>query len=100
MIDGLTINLGGTDYIVPPLNLNGLEKYLKLMDRINETKDDPLAQINITAEAALIALRRNYPDLTIEDIKEMLDTESSIRLFGVVAEVSGLKKKIVLEPNP
>lgn len=90
-VKGIPKNLGGTDFVIPPLALGPLEQ---LQDRI-AAFDGTLNKesIAVVIDAAHAALKRNYPDITREDVAELVDVENMIEVFEAVMDVSGLRRK-------
>lgn len=89
---GVTLYLGGADYVVPPISLGALEQ---LQDRIVNFAGDVTdkAQVATVIDAAHAALRRNYPDMTREDVADLVDVSNMAEIFEAVMDVSGLKRK-------
>ena len=94
MIDGKKINLGGEDFIMPPCNFLGLEKYLEISEKL-PTISDQKEQMSLMAEMVLIPLKRNYPDLTLDQVKGLLDPVNVHEAIVAIVEVSGLKKNLI-----
>ena len=101
MIEGKKITLGGVEYTLPPLNFTAIERYMALQSDIQSAVDsaDLQKQINIMAEIVWLALRRNYPEMTVETVKDMVDMTSVHSIVEEVVEVSGLKKSQVASPE-
>ncbi len=92
MIPGVKIFLGGTEYIVPPLSLGSLEE---LQDRIASFREgtvDP-ASVKMVIDCSLRALKRNYPEMTREQLVEVLDVGNMGDVMGAVMDVSGVRRK-------
>ncbi|STZ77345.1 phage associated protein [Bergeriella denitrificans] len=90
-VAGVTMNLNGQEYVVPPLSLGVLDQ---IKDRIGNFDKAPFAeQVELTISVAHAALKRNYPDLTREEVGDMLDVANMMEVFGAVMDVSGLKRK-------
>jgi hypothetical protein len=91
MIKGIDIDLEGKVYTVPPLNLGALEK---LQDRLlaftGGIDKDSVATV---LDAAYLALRRNYPEMTREDVAGMIDVANMEAVMLAVMDVSGLRRK-------
>lgn len=87
MIKGKEIELGGKTWIVPPLNLNAVEHF---QDRLAGFTGgiDPQS-VTLVAEVTHSALKRNYPDVTLEEVKDMLDLGNMIEVFQAVLQVAG-----------
>ena len=89
-IKGIEIELNGEKYICPPLNLNGVEK---MQDKLQEFDGlAPFKQLPVVAEVAHLALIRNYPDLSIESVKDGIDLGNMTTIMNAVMGVSGLVK--------
>ena len=91
MIEGATINMGGKDWIVPPLNLKGVKTLGPKLDAMNAATSR-YELLPIIAEIALAALQRNYPDLTADQVEDLIDMGNSQRVVEAVLGQSGLKK--------
>jgi hypothetical protein len=72
LIKGVKVELGGDEYIIPPLNLEQLEEQAELLDRLG-TITDLAEQRQGLLELALVALQRNYPELTLTRLKQLID---------------------------
>lgn len=97
IIPGVKMNLGGDDYIIPPLNLYSLE----ILQKKIEGLPDALAasgglpnpeQMKDIVEIFLHAAQRNYPELTAADAMKFIDVGNIIPLFQAVMNVSGVQR--------
>ena len=93
MIEGKTINIGGRDFTVPPLCLRDVKRFLPMMTELYGKS--PMEQMTLTSEVILAALQRNYPDLTMDELDDLLDPISIHGVMDAILEASGLKKKAV-----
>ena len=91
-IKGLTLNLGGTDYVVPPLSLGAMEQLQERMASFAGDIADP-KQVATAIDAVHAALRRNYPELTREQVADMIDVGNMVEAFEAVMDVSGTRRK-------
>lgn len=91
-IKGLPVVLGGDTYIVPPIALGALEQ---LQERITSFTGDvtDLKQVATVIDAAHSALKRNYPDMTRDQVADLIDVGNMADVFEAVMDVSGLKRK-------
>jgi hypothetical protein len=92
---GHNIELGGTTYVVPPLNFRQLRDLAADIEALGAIDPNSL---RLTAEdvgrilkIAHAALSRNYPDLTIEQMEELVDLGNAKELMMAVTGVSGLE---------
>jgi len=88
---GIKLNLQGQDFVVPPLNFRSLQA---LQARIGTFSGgvDP-ESISLVVDAAHAALQRNYPDMTKDQVTDLLDLENMLDVMEAVMDVSGLKRK-------
>ena len=93
---GITLNLGGADLVLPPISLGALEQ---LQTRIAGFTGDVLdaAQVTTVIDAAHASLLRNYPETTREQVADMIDVGNMADIWGAVMDVSGLKRKALAE---
>lgn len=88
MIKGTDIELGGTVYTVPPLNLASLERFQDRLATYNGGIDKE--SVAFVVEVAHAAIKRNYPQMTIDELKENIDLGNIRDIFGAVMNISGL----------
>ncbi len=72
--EGITVKLGGRDYIVPALNMRAtrtLKAEIDLLGDADKTAADPWGEERMAAVAAIThaALARNYPELTLTEVE-------------------------------
>ena len=93
LLSGVKVSMGGRDFILPPLTLGSLKRIgskintLSKIDSIpNEEQTDAIAQI------VLASVNRNYPEITQDELLEMIDLGNLKEIFEAVLGVSGIKK--------
>ena len=85
---GVAIIFGDLELIIPPLNLRALEQ---LQEKIsNFTGGISVDQVGIVADVSLAALQRNYPDMTRDDVSDLIDLGNMVEVMNAVMGVSGL----------
>jgi hypothetical protein len=92
-IPGIDIDFGGTTYTVPPIALGDLQLLqdrLKAMGTADALAPDSVAAI---VDATHAALKRNYPDLTREQVGSMVDVSNMFEVITTVMDVTGMKRK-------
>lgn len=91
-VKGIPIPFNGTDYVVPPLSLGALEQ---LQERIASFTGDIRSkeQVATVLDAAHAALKRNYPEVTRDEVAEWIDVANMAEVFEAVMDISGLKRK-------
>lgn len=94
-IPGVRLNIGGTDYIVPALNfriLRQVQPRLHALTSMAAIPDDE--QLNTVIDIVLMALQRNYPDMTRETLEEAVDLDNLKEIVAAIMGLSGLKKEL------
>lgn len=89
---GIPVVLGNETYIVPPLALGALEQLQSRVANFNGDIRDA-EQVATVIDAAHSALRRNYPEITRDELCELLDVANMTEVFEAVMDVSGLKRR-------
>lgn len=92
-IKGITVTLGGTDFVVPPLNFKSLQSLQTRLAGFSGGTDPE--SIQLVADAALHALKRNYPDMTADALGDILDLGNMQGVMEAVMDVSGLRRKSI-----
>lgn len=89
---GIPFNFDGRVLIIPPLSLGAMEK---MQDRLTSVRDGRVDQeaIAATIETVHAALRRNYPDMTREEVADLIDLENMQDVMACAMDVGGLKRK-------
>jgi hypothetical protein len=92
VIPGISLMMGGREWTVPPLTLGQLRH---LMPKIRQLSDigpqmgEP--QIDVLVEIVAAALQRNYPDMTIQMVENLLDLGNAAPVLQAVLTGSGLR---------
>jgi len=90
MIDGEKINLGGEEYVVPALNLKQLKRFSPRLKDLGGL--DEAGMVSLQAEIVHAAITRNYPEIALDQVEEMLDLRNIAATFQAVMNQSGLEK--------
>jgi hypothetical protein len=76
LIDGRRLRLGGIDFLVPALSFGQLKRLKEPMKLAGQIVKDEDGNPTATAETYVVVaegLKRNYPEVTAEDLAEILD---------------------------
>jgi hypothetical protein len=96
-IPGIKVMLGAEQIIVPPLNVTGLELHGDTITRAQNDKTlSPREKVTLLCDIILSAVRRNYPDMSIETLKDGLDLANIVPTFHAVMAISGYTEAPVL----
>jgi hypothetical protein len=94
MIPGVEISMGGREWIVPPLTLGQLRRLgpkIRAMTTI-DARGLTDKQIDAMTEIVATALARNYPEVTTEEILDLLDMGNARAVLEAVLGGSGLRR--------
>ena len=92
MIEGVKINIGGVDYVAPPLNFRQIRQLRPVIDKmadatqVSNFSDEQIDNIITIVHAAL---SRNYPDITKEVLEDALDLGNMAKVIQAIMGVSG-----------
>lgn len=88
-VEGVPLILAGNEYLVPALSLAAFRRLGPRLAAL-ESSGDRLAQMGVMGEALHAAMRRNYPELTLEQVEEMFDLRTIEAAFQAVLGQSGV----------
>ena len=92
MFPGVTIAMGGQDWLVPPLTLGQLRRLMPKLRQLTEIGASMgETQIGVIVEIVAAALQRNYPEVTADTVENLLDLGNASAVLNVVLTGSGLK---------
>ena len=92
MIPGVTVSMGGNDWVVPPLTMGQLRRLLpqvKKLAAIGATMDED--EIQILLEVVAAALQRNYPDMCPDRVADLVDLGNAQQVVVAILAGSGLR---------
>ncbi|RYF34093.1 MAG: hypothetical protein EOO21_05145 [Comamonadaceae bacterium] len=85
--EGVPIKLGRTTYVLPPLALGAIKRHAAQIQKFGELSLNE--QMDLTSAIALAALKRNYPDMTLERVDALVDLRNMGDVFAAVVQSSG-----------
>jgi hypothetical protein len=93
LLPGTEIEMGGRNWVVPPLTLGQLRRLAGDIGRIGERSGvlDGEA-VGAVVRIVTAALQRNYPDLGEQAVEEMLDLGNTGQVLSAVLTGSGLRR--------
>lgn len=93
---GIAMEIGGTEYIVPPISIGALEVIQdRLLAMTGKITDGP-----VVVDALFAALKRNYPAITREEVADLVDVGNFGEVMEAVMDVGGLKRREVERTAP
>ena len=93
--NGIPIEIGGVVRIVPPLSLGAMEKLHKELTTM--TGDiSKIAEITAVIDATFASLKRNYPEITRDEVADGIGLDNMTELLEAVMDVGGVKRTALL----
>jgi len=95
--------MGGKEYIVPSLNFRQLRTLGDTIAGFGSLQGGSFTgeQMDDVIKVVHSALTRNYPEITVTDVEDMLDLNNATDVIGAILGASGLKKvqSVPVTPN-
>lgn len=85
MIPGTVVNVGGTEYVVPPFNIAMWER--PEFNEDGDPNEKPAALLRRIGPALIDNLARNYPDIDKAAMLDQLDLPTFVELRGAATTV-------------
>jgi hypothetical protein len=90
IISGEEVTFGGETFVLPPYNLKFIVElrpgYIEKLGNVTAWGPE---EVNLVVEMIHHALVRNYPDLTVDRLMELLDVPAMQELQDVISRVNG-----------
>ncbi len=92
MIKGIPMMLGdGAEYVIPPLTLGALEDHADDISSLDTLTGPEAAKVIVAIVTR--ALIRNYPKITVKDVRELIDIDSMQAVFAATMGAAGATKR-------
>ncbi|RBB38909.1 hypothetical protein DPV79_16145 [Burkholderia reimsis] len=95
LIDGVSVKLGARDFVIPPLNfklLQTLAEPLAVVNKGGSFVSDPETRAAFVA-VITACVQRNYPEVTNDDMLDLLDVSNAQAAMLALLGVSGYEAK-------
>ena len=91
MVKGVKFEFGnGEALIIPPLSLGAIE----VLESAHGEVSTWAPNVDMVCKLAGLSLKRNYPDMTDDHIKnDLLDVSNMLDVFNAVLDIGGLVRK-------
>jgi hypothetical protein len=93
---GQWVRMGDVEYKVAPLNFKGLRELGAQLAMLKDVAPGTMPnaeQVTALCAIAHAALKRNYPEMTVDEVEDRLDFGNFGPVLSAVIGVSGLKKE-------
>lgn len=91
-VKGIPFEFSDRVLVIPPLSLGAMEQMQERLSGIKEDLSDPV-YIGTVIDTLHAALGRNYPDMTREEVADLVDLENMQDVMECAMDVAGLKRK-------
>lgn len=88
-VAGVQVVIGAHEYTVPPISLYHVRMYADQLKSLDASKQMDVGSIDLIAQVALAALKRNYPELTLDELAQEIDFGNIMSVYQAVMGVSG-----------
>lgn len=90
-VPGVLYDFGGRKLVLAPLNLGALRQLLEKLKSIGA--EASVEQIDTVVDAVHASLKRNYPDITRDEVEnDLIDASNAEELLPIIMNRSGLDK--------
>jgi len=94
VIPGVMVAMGGQQWTVPPLTLGQLRRLMPKVQQLTDIGSQMgEVQIGVLVEIVAAALQRNYPDISVETVEDLLDLGNASVVLNAVLTGSGLRPR-------
>jgi hypothetical protein len=87
--EGEEVTIGGKKWIMPAMNFIGMERFRATLNKWGELTEEEQAEQSLAI--ILHCFQRNYPKVTLEQLKEMVDLGNVKELTQIAMGRSGFK---------
>ena len=101
LLNGVKIEMGGREFILPPLTLGVLKRMGSRLSGLTKIEGVPDPEtIDLMADIIHASMVRNYPEVTKEEVLDLVDLGNLQQTFMAVLGNSGLvpKNNVQVEP--
>jgi hypothetical protein len=92
MYKGTEIELGGENYTLPPLSLDSLEELEAQFQQLATPSASLKDRLRKLMPILLASFRRNYPEMTEVQLRELLDLPSLNLVVEAIMQANGFRR--------
>lgn len=89
--DGVTVYMDGKEWVIPPLSVRQFREHYQTLLDTDITPENFQSKIADRLPIVLAAINRNYPDVTPEQLLDMLDLGTFKQVIGAIANSGGIR---------
>lgn len=87
LIPGKEVNFGSRVLVLAALNTAAVKQY---REQINTVFLGQMPDIELVSKLAHASLQRNYPDMTLEQVDEIVDYSNMVEVWETIMNLAGL----------
>lgn len=94
-IPGVKVDFGGQEYIIPPLNIEGVEQHEEDIEKVQGRGGGTSSlkeKTGLICAIAETALKRNYTQVDLAFCKKWIDMRNMLPIFQAILGQSGFKE--------
>lgn len=89
---GEWVKMGMEEYRIPPLGFGAIKELQERIGKLQGMTGMPTdEQMRVVAEVVQMAMRRNYPEITVDEIFDKLDLGNFRDVFNAVLSMNGYR---------
>ena len=98
--DGVRVWMNGKEWIVPALSLSQFRRHHCTLTNTDLKPQDWQEPISSRIPIILEAIQRNYPEMTEQQLLDMIDLRTYRTIFDAIIHASGLRAALPGEEQP
>ncbi|MBP2638380.1 MAG: putative phage associated protein [Firmicutes bacterium] len=89
--EGVALKIRGREYVIPALSFGQLENLAPELERSTQAAGQTMTKevIQDTIKIFHAAISRNYPEITIDEVKNMIDMRNMKTIMAAIMGASG-----------
>src|ERR1700688_2884375 len=84
-LEGLPVKIGRKTFIVPPMSLGAAKRTREDREKLADPNLDAEERLEAATRVIFFSLKRNYPDLQLEEVEDRMTLGNFRRVVGDVA---------------
>jgi hypothetical protein len=98
--DGVTVYMDGKEWVVPALSVRQFRQHYQTLLDSDITPENYPVKMAERLSIVLAAMQRNYPEITEEQLLDMIDLRSFLTIWLAIQSASGLRPATPGESQP
>lgn len=93
LFDGVKVRIGRQEFVVPALSVRQVKRFRAVLNTLGrfKTAEPTDDEIDGLLEMLHAALSRNYPDVTVDQLADIVDLRNLPEIIGAIVAQTGLE---------